>query len=1040
MSSDMKKIIILTHKNTTELTKERLNEMAEVIKNLSTLYMEHRTGFKETHNQVIYHAGNRELFEQKIHALHEFIEDALSQIVCIKKELHGHKSKLTLPLHCLQIKILALQVRNQMITQAEMHACNLTQNTKLSLRYLLDTIMMDEAPQSDLKEDPLCQRELHYLYLIMLEIELSTQSLPGKEFAANRYLQKILIRCSDPFIKLTILQSLLYEYCRSNGVHIDSVLKNSLTLESSIKALISRENKEPPLSLAGYSAEVECAAGHLIAYQFEIMYHHVLPIKALEQKKNKGNTAERMFNVAVKALRLEQLKVYPELSEKVSETELRSFIKKDTEVLPYLTTCLNKLIKLDLSKIPKDASLIAFLSNLIDLGRWLAAIRAQMYLDILNKGTLTAALRQVLLSVCEQSNVTLKDWTELFNRYNRECVTILSESSLSEEKKRVLNNQLTNHEKTNEDIITRQNVTTKEVIDESRAILDTLEKAISKNASDLMKWETSQNPKRNKVKEHHTKTYYANTTVQTNEHTTVEESLLERKPPVEVKFNPLSALELLDKKLSLSANAMSNRLATIHRMLKRRIDTQITLPSESMSALERLLKLSLTEIEESSALRLHYNDLYQAMDDDMSDLKKDVARSQEYLDQQLLNIKRVLSRCMGMLTSIIDQAELEKEEFIISLGKQEVTNNNLEVSNNEIESLSPDELYKLGWAKFIELGRLNKEKGLGPSVKTLEKRYLCNFINVYLPKLETLSLETLSKADKKNELDNFLCDELILPEEIKAAFRELEKIPGQQYLVGSALNELLAGNTPDLSTVDLDFITSCTNPEQIFPANNRLRHCPHEARLYQLQDEQYMIDLMISNKEDARLSNKELLQKDAYNRHFTISSLHCDKNGRVYDFTGMGMADIKTRTLRTTQNAIKSLASDPIRIAVAMKKICQGNTPCSELDQALLNWVPSLEFNQTRFDNLVKKHLNSMSLSQQRTYVAIYKKYSLLEKIFNINDGMNLDETLKLLKSKVGARQERQDERFFSLPQVKKSNELSNSSPDQKASSTELTQ
>ena len=56
-------------------------------------------------------------------------------------------------------------------------------------------------------------------------------------------------------------------------------------------------------------------------------------------------------------------------------------------------------------------------------------------------------------------------------------------------------------------------------------------------------------------------------------------------------------------------------------------------------------------------------------------------------------------------------------------------------------------------------------------------------------------------------------------------------------------------------------------------------------------------------------------QEDAYRRDLTINSLFFNViNGKIEDFTGMGIKDMLTDTIRTPENPLKTFSDDPLRI------------------------------------------------------------------------------------------------------------------------------
>jgi poly(A) polymerase len=59
--------------------------------------------------------------------------------------------------------------------------------------------------------------------------------------------------------------------------------------------------------------------------------------------------------------------------------------------------------------------------------------------------------------------------------------------------------------------------------------------------------------------------------------------------------------------------------------------------------------------------------------------------------------------------------------------------------------------------------------------------------------------------------------------------------------------------------------------------------------------------------------------QDVSRRDFTINGLLLNQHGRVYDFTGLGLADLRDRTLRTIGNPNDRFREDPVRMLRAVR-------------------------------------------------------------------------------------------------------------------------
>ena len=169
----------------------------------------------------------------------------------------------------------------------------------------------------------------------------------------------------------------------------------------------------------------------------------------------------------------------------------------------------------------------------------------------------------------------------------------------------------------------------------------------------------------------------------------------------------------------------------------------------------------------------------------------------------------------------------------------------------------------------------------------------------------------------------------------------------ETYLVGGAIRDILMQRVPK----DYDISTQAT-PEEIrdvFGRRNariigkrfKLVHYYHGAEIIEIST------FRSAPKESAENSLPDentygTACEDAWRRDFTVNAIFFDaSSGRLVDFTGMGIADMRDRMIRVVGDPLVRLEEDPVRILRALKLVGQyGFTPEESTAEAMRNSLP----------------------------------------------------------------------------------------------------
>ena len=170
----------------------------------------------------------------------------------------------------------------------------------------------------------------------------------------------------------------------------------------------------------------------------------------------------------------------------------------------------------------------------------------------------------------------------------------------------------------------------------------------------------------------------------------------------------------------------------------------------------------------------------------------------------------------------------------------------------------------------------------------------------------------------------------------------LQEAGYEAYIVGGAIRDLLLERTPK----DFDIGCSATPEEvrQVFGRRSariigkrfRLTHVTYKGDLFEVST--FRKAPVEAGHNERTLPNEEELPEnlivsdnswgtaveDAWRRDFTVNALFYDPvNGELYDHTGMGLDDIKSKTVRAIGEPALRFEEDPVRMLRALKLVGQ---------------------------------------------------------------------------------------------------------------------
>ena len=234
---------------------------------------------------------------------------------------------------------------------------------------------------------------------------------------------------------------------------------------------------------------------------------------------------------------------------------------------------------------------------------------------------------------------------------------------------------------------------------------------------------------------------------------------------------------------------------------------------------------------------------------------------------------------------------------------------------------------------------------------------------------------------------------IILPPLIKKIFDELTSIYPNVYLGGSTIHTLLL-KKPLNNKQDLDFLALGVPTNRLIETL-KFKSCIYKCNLYQKKEEGFSIDCYVNTQQEEYHPEKNLENSD-----FTVSSLYCDQDGRIYDQSGRGLDDFFAQRLSTIHlNASTTFQNDPACLLRGIKLMLRGFKPTHLIDKAMKEYAPLASGAKTQHLKAITRDL--LKTTDSNRLVVHLSFYGLLEKLFGISQQLTTEDALFQLKSKL---------------------------------------
>jgi hypothetical protein len=428
-----------------------------------------------------------------------------------------------------------------------------------------------------------------------------------------------------------------------------------------------------------------------------------------------------------------------------------------------------------------------------------------------------------------------------------------------------------------------------------------------------------------------------------------------------VKSDGLKRLEFHDAKLSECLVRLMKATNFISRVLKSRIVDNQLIPFETMDLLKIKLNSTLSDFEALKGMRQRFSNLASSLSpEEFNELNDGITASLLEAKEKEEYFETALTQTSELLTLAKEKRENQRKEFIDGLGAT------IGESLYPGDELTPEERYELGYAEFVRRGRANVKKGLGAmSDAALERKYLRDFQTLYVQKLQTI-------VKKVSPVENVSKQGLHVsyPERIQAKWELIRGIPGDHFLFGNTLIDLLRGDSQTSSlglASTIDFSLSCRTIGEVLDAQDRFHVSKYNIKQCRLNLPSYEVVNVF-------LAGTPLF--------FTCDGVVSNEIGEVHELIEGGLQDIKVGTLRTVQDAAATLKEHPQAVLVAVFRMSKGFVPDSALYKALFDWQPSDDLKIDYVKAMVAEHLKQLAPDDREEYVSNWNVLGLFQKIF----------------------------------------------------------
>jgi hypothetical protein len=817
--------------------------------------------------------------------------------------------------------------------------------------------------------DEQCQRDLFTLYSFLS----GTQQ---DKVIVVRVLNVLKDKCDANFIKLMTIFFLMVETI-SFGLKTGSPVRQLVAPFERLfeQTFHSYHTDQTRLGkAASLRDKLELATAHFSAYRYLLMGFDV-------NRKQKNPSPPRFAREGIGFTG--RVMVRPGIGIENDRNDILKFVKKETELRSaHLTPALKlfpsehypEIYAQDYLSALTYSLLIDGLDHLVDWrGAFVNMLKNQ------SKGKFSVKENKLLADYTTSLTSDVDSW--------QKQVTFISSYTIGDNAERIANKSdekkdlayLIQTVKTRDETVETNTDDATKVVKKELDKFAALEKAAAKAGGVLLAWEDARKARYDRIKQKREAARAAAEATKQGSpfipffqaidgNADKEEKNVVVSPATE-KSDCLKRLEFHDAKLSECLMRLMKATNFISRVMKNRMSDDKPIPFETMDLLKVKFNSTLSDFESLKGMRQKFSALASSLPpEEFNELNDGITESLLQAKEKEAYFEASLAQTSELLTLKREKREREKKEFIDGLGAE------IAESHYPDDNLTPEQRYELGYAEFVRRGRANVKNGLGAmSDKALERKYLKGFKTIYNQKLQTI-------AKKEAPLENVSKPTLhfAYPERIQAKWELIRGIPGDHFLFGNTLIDLLRGDstTSRLGLAStIDFALTCGTIGEVLDAQNRFHVSKYNVKQGRLNVSSY-------ETVNVFLTGAYTQQRNLPPLFFTCDGVVADESGQIYELIETGLKDIKEGTLRTAQDPVATLKEHPQAVLVAVFRMSKGFVPDLSLYNALFAWQPLDDLDIDYMKAITAEHLKQLAPDDREDYVSNWNLLGLSQKIF----------------------------------------------------------
>lgn len=906
----------------------------------------------------------------------------------------------------LSIKTNFLLYKFSYIIKRQEQSAMLSPIVQANLRSILNEFI--SAAWFDCKGDEQCQFALFGIY------ELVSMAGYTNDTKARQFLECLIKKSDAHFIKLMAIHNLLLEvsiewsYANEEFSTL-RLLKYQSLFDNLLKSILSQPSSTSLIRL-------EQAKSHCVAYRFHLICTHIS--HAANAKLPRGIASNRdgrgLWEMVVLA---------PAVAQGITKKHLAVLMTKEKELRDlHYKPAMDILKSMNLHDCPAEVVFFALADStyhdgLEQTSHYIEVMRDWLTLSDTPRMKLTVDVKRTLTNYCDELCQLQTEWLAVKQIFSENGPFILRELYREEKAVAEAVAEETRINTKNNVLIQAINENVQQEIRTQRMLFQQMEERAREFANELV------------AKEEKQKARYACMRAKRNEEIAAKAAQQESPPYLPTanevdeeaaenvvilpthKSDALSRLEFFDKKIFAIISRLLRTAKKIRNTLNQRLTSPTRLTFHDRRLLDVDLKSTLNDYESLVAMKQRYLNLAKEVEaSDSADVQEGIRESIGVVNQFDQQATILLSDAITLMKQVHELLERDRKAFIASIGEDEwERRGRINREKGYPASLATEE-FRFFRQQAQELD--HQSVGQQPQVSTNEMQQRASHQSESealdeIQEVHTQFTDYFSELDKlqRTQAQNETMESensTTYPPEVREIWQLLQAIPGEHYLFGKILRDLMRHGKLRPVCFVAQFASTCRSPgiildaeinsqgieldEPNFPVKfNSSRYKPNSQCRIQLKKpskREDSINLFLTGKITANENPPEPL-------FFTIDLIYADEMGNIFDWSGhgLGLQDLKDMKLKTIVSPATIYQSHPEAILYTLFNMADGFMPDKEMETAIFHWQPTEDRNVEYLKALVLELIKQLEPEQRLQFASSLQQNDLFKKMF----GLNLD-------------------------------------------------